>query len=106
MRAHWNGMTMAEADDIVEVEGNHYLPRASLSADLVRESSTTSVCSSGAPPATSGSSTRASAAPPRSAIGEGPGRPLWSAGPPRRIEGAPPPQTGAPSCVALSPGAR
>lgn len=44
MKAQWNGVTIAESDDTVVVEGNHYFPRASLREDVVRESSTTSVC--------------------------------------------------------------
>ena len=29
MRAVWNGVTIAESDDTLVVEGNHYFPRAS-----------------------------------------------------------------------------
>jgi len=43
-RAIWNGMTIAESDDTVVVEGNHYFPRSSLRDDVVRESTTTTVC--------------------------------------------------------------
>ncbi|MGI8694695.1 MAG: DUF427 domain-containing protein [Geodermatophilaceae bacterium] len=43
-RATWNGKTIAESDDTVVVEGNHYFPRDSVNADYLRESSTTSVC--------------------------------------------------------------
>jgi uncharacterized protein (DUF427 family) len=42
--ARWNGMTIAESDDTVVVEGNHYFPRSSLREDVVRDSATTSVC--------------------------------------------------------------
>ncbi len=44
MKAQWNGVTIAESDDTVVVEGNHYFPRSSLREDVVRGSSTTSVC--------------------------------------------------------------
>jgi uncharacterized protein (DUF427 family) len=44
MRAIWNGTVIAESDDTVVVENNHYFPRASLNDDVVRPSSTTSVC--------------------------------------------------------------
>ena len=44
-KAVWNDITIAESDDTVVVEGNHYFPRDSVRADVVRESSTTSVCS-------------------------------------------------------------
>jgi len=37
-------MTIAESDDTVVVEGNHYFPRSSLNDEVVRESSTTSIC--------------------------------------------------------------
>ena len=30
MKASWNGVVIAESDDIDTLEGNHYLPRASL----------------------------------------------------------------------------
>lgn len=30
MKATWNGATLAESDDTVLVEGNHYFPEASL----------------------------------------------------------------------------
>ena len=43
-RATWNGKTIAESDETVVVEGNHYFPRDSVNADYLRESSTTSVC--------------------------------------------------------------
>ncbi|MGN6613381.1 MAG: DUF427 domain-containing protein [Angustibacter sp.] len=43
-RATWNGLTIAESDDTVVVEGNHYFPRAALRDDVVRESDTHSVC--------------------------------------------------------------
>ena len=30
MKASWNGVVIAESDDIVTLEGNHFFPRASL----------------------------------------------------------------------------
>jgi uncharacterized protein (DUF427 family) len=42
--ATWNGTVLAESDDTVVVEGNHYFPRASVRDDVLRDSSTTSVC--------------------------------------------------------------
>ena len=30
MKAVWNGVVIAESDDIVVLEGNHYFPEASL----------------------------------------------------------------------------
>ena len=44
MRAIWNGTVIAESDDTVVVEGNHYFPAASLDPALLRPSTTTSVC--------------------------------------------------------------
>ncbi len=43
-KAIWNGTVIAESDDTVVVEGNHYFPRASLRDDVVRPSDTHSVC--------------------------------------------------------------
>ena len=40
-RALWNGTVIAESEDTVVVEGNHYFPRASLREDVLRESATT-----------------------------------------------------------------
>lgn len=42
--ATWNGKTIAESDDVVVVEGNHYFPRASVDAAVLNDSATTSVC--------------------------------------------------------------
>jgi uncharacterized protein (DUF427 family) len=43
-RATWNGTTIAESDDTVVVENNHYFPRSSVRADVLHESDTNSVC--------------------------------------------------------------
>ena len=43
-RATWNGTTIAESDDTVMVENNHYFPRSSVRADVLRESDRNSVC--------------------------------------------------------------
>ena len=44
MKASWNGATIAESDDIVTVEGNAYFPAESVRQEVLRESSTHSVC--------------------------------------------------------------
>lgn len=44
MRAIYNGMVIAESDDVVMVEGNAYFPREAVRADRVRPSETTTVC--------------------------------------------------------------
>jgi uncharacterized protein (DUF427 family) len=43
-RAIWNGTVIAESDDTVVVERNHYFPRESVRADLLTPSDTTSFC--------------------------------------------------------------
>ena len=44
MRATWNGTLIAESDDTVVVEGNHYFPRESLIAAHFVDSDKTSRC--------------------------------------------------------------
>ena len=44
MKAIWHGKTIAESDDTVVVEGNHYFPRESLNDDFIEDSTHTSVC--------------------------------------------------------------
>lgn len=44
MKALWNNQVIAESDDTVEVEGNHYFPRDSVKDDYLAESDHTSVC--------------------------------------------------------------
>jgi len=42
--ASWNGTVIAESDDTVVVEGNHYFPRSAVKEGVLTESSRTSVC--------------------------------------------------------------
>jgi uncharacterized protein (DUF427 family) len=44
MKAIWNDTVLAESDDTVVVEGNHYFPAASLREEYFRESDHPSVC--------------------------------------------------------------
>ena len=44
VRATWNGQVIAESDDTVVVEGNHYFPAESVRSELLVDSATTSVC--------------------------------------------------------------
>jgi uncharacterized protein (DUF427 family) len=44
MKAVWSGQVIAESDDTVVVEGNHYFPASSLRPEFFRESDTTTVC--------------------------------------------------------------
>jgi uncharacterized protein (DUF427 family) len=43
-RAEWNGAVLAESDETVVVEGNHYFPRHSINPVYFRESSESTVC--------------------------------------------------------------
>lgn len=42
--ASWNGTVLAESDDTVVVEGNHYFPREAVRDDVLVDSARTSVC--------------------------------------------------------------
>lgn len=44
MKATWNGAVIAQSDDTVVVEGNHYFPEGSVKAEYLRPSDTHSVC--------------------------------------------------------------
>jgi uncharacterized protein (DUF427 family) len=44
VRANWNGTVVAESDDTVIVEGNHYFPLSSVKQEYLRPSGTTTVC--------------------------------------------------------------
>lgn len=43
-KAIWNGATIAESDDTVVVEGNHYFPQSSVNRAHLRGSSTHTTC--------------------------------------------------------------
>jgi uncharacterized protein (DUF427 family) len=45
MKAIWNGTVVAESDDTVVVEGNHYFPRSALDDAYVLPSNTKTMCS-------------------------------------------------------------
>jgi uncharacterized protein (DUF427 family) len=45
MKAIWNGSVIAESNDTVVVEGNHYFPLESVKAEFLRPSSTHTTCS-------------------------------------------------------------
>lgn len=42
--ARWNGEIIAQSDDTVVVEGNHYFPRDAVNVDFLQGSDMTSVC--------------------------------------------------------------
>ena len=44
VKAVWNGATIAESDETIVVEGNHYFPRDAVNAELLVPSGTTTVC--------------------------------------------------------------
>jgi len=44
MKASWNGVVVAQSNDTVVVEGNHYFPESALARELFEPSQTHSVC--------------------------------------------------------------
>lgn len=44
MKAIWNGKVLAESDDTIVVEGNHYFPATSLNRQYFKPSETHSTC--------------------------------------------------------------
>ena len=44
MKAIWNGVTIAESDKTIVIEGNHYFPDDSINKEYFKPSATNSVC--------------------------------------------------------------
>ena len=44
VRAEWNDTVLAQSDDTVVVEGNHYFPKDALRPELFEDASATTVC--------------------------------------------------------------
>ena len=44
MKAIWNGITIAESDETIVVEGNHYFPPHAVNMDVLAPSDTTTTC--------------------------------------------------------------
>ncbi|WP_221089474.1 DUF427 domain-containing protein [Deinococcus aquaedulcis] len=44
MKAMWNGAVIAQSNDTVVVEGNHYFPADSVRAEYLRPSATRTTC--------------------------------------------------------------
>ena len=44
MKAIWNGQVIAESDDTLVVENNHYFPADSIKKEFFKESNTHTVC--------------------------------------------------------------
>ncbi len=45
MKAVWNGVTLAQSDDTIVVEGNHYFPPDSVHREYFEDSATHTTCS-------------------------------------------------------------
>ena len=43
-KAVWNGQVLAESDETIRIEGNHYFPPESVKMDLLAPSETHTVC--------------------------------------------------------------
>ena len=43
-KANWNGATLAESDETIVVEGNHYFPPTALNRTYFKPSQTETVC--------------------------------------------------------------
>ena len=43
-KAIWNGAVLAESEDTIVVEGNHYFPPQALKREFFRDSETTTTC--------------------------------------------------------------
>ena len=44
MKAIWNNVVIAESDDTVIIEGNHYFPPSAIKKEYFKDSETHSVC--------------------------------------------------------------
>ncbi|WP_421753959.1 DUF427 domain-containing protein [Croceimicrobium sp.] len=44
MKAYWNGVVVAESDETIVVEGNHYFPADSIKKEYFKESDTHTWC--------------------------------------------------------------
>lgn len=44
MKATWNSQVLAESEDTIVVEGNHYFPSSSILREFFQESDTNTIC--------------------------------------------------------------
>ncbi|MBL7113411.1 MAG: DUF427 domain-containing protein [Bacteroidales bacterium] len=44
MKAIWNDKVIAESDDTIVIEGNHYFPRGAVNKEFLKESETHTTC--------------------------------------------------------------
>jgi uncharacterized protein (DUF427 family) len=43
-KAIWNGVVIAESDNTINIEGNHYFPHSALNQEFIKKSSTETNC--------------------------------------------------------------
>jgi len=44
MKAIWNGVVIAESDDTIIIERNHYFPQESVKSEFLKYSETSTIC--------------------------------------------------------------
>jgi uncharacterized protein (DUF427 family) len=44
VKAIWNGKVIAESEDTLQIEGNHYFPADTVDRNFLNESQTTTIC--------------------------------------------------------------
>ena len=44
MKAIWNNQVLAESDDTIVIEGNHYFPPSSINSEFFETSNTRTIC--------------------------------------------------------------
>ncbi len=44
MKAIWNGIVLAESDQTIKIEGNHYFPKNSIKTEFFTETDTHTLC--------------------------------------------------------------
>ena len=44
MKAIWNGQVIAESNDTINIEGNHYFPASDIKQEFYKDSETHSMC--------------------------------------------------------------
>ena len=44
VQARWNGQILADSDQTVVVEGNHYFPRSDVRMELLKDNPSTTIC--------------------------------------------------------------
>lgn len=44
MKAVWNGKVVAESNDTIKIEGNHYFPKAAIKSEFFKDTPTNTIC--------------------------------------------------------------